>query len=78
MRFVKSSQIVAFNWTKVELKLNCLLFSLFHSLTFNWTKVELKRNFDAVPNAKRASFNWTKVELKLILRNGTPHSQFSF
>ena len=46
--------------------------------TFNWTKVELKLNFDAVPNAKRASFNWTKVELKLILRNGTPHSQFSF
>ena len=55
---------LAFNWTKVELKLCWPFWYSKIRSTFNWTKVELKRVKYPESKSIVISFNWTKVELK--------------
>ena len=49
-------KIVAFNWTKVELKHEQQVKAAFESQTFNWTKLELKLAWEAAGFKERSSF----------------------
>ena len=56
--------MLAFNWTKVELKHDQWQEVLKIWNSFNWTKVELKQSEEYYGKMVGDPFNWTKVELK--------------
>ena len=59
-----NGSIIAFNWTKVELKLSSFDMLTTVQSPFHWTKVELKLSIQKKVSKLQEAFNWTKVELK--------------